>query len=44
MRMLDKQDDFRVLTQILNFAPQKLEHARLKHDTFLDYYVWRFAS
>jgi type IV secretion system protein TrbE len=39
VRMLDKQDAFRVLTQILNFAPQKIAHARLKHDTFLDYYV-----
>ena len=39
VRMLDKQDAFRVLTQLLNFAPQKIEHARLKHDTFLDYYV-----
>jgi type IV secretion system protein TrbE len=36
---VDKHDAFRVLTQILNFAPQKIEHARLKHDTFLDYYV-----
>src|SRR6266853_544835 len=39
VRMLDKQDAFRVLTQILNFAPQKIAHARLKHDTFLDYYL-----
>jgi type IV secretion/conjugal transfer VirB4 family ATPase len=39
VRMLDKEDAFRVLTQILNFAPMKIEHARLKHDTFLDYYV-----
>src|SRR6266852_4619029 len=39
VRMVDKQDAFRVLTQILNFAPQKIERARLKHDTFLDYYV-----
>jgi type IV secretion system protein VirB4 len=38
-RIVDKQDAFRVLTQILNFAPQKIEYARLKHDTFLDYYV-----
>src|SRR3984893_1198473 len=37
--ILDKQDAFRVLTQMLNFAPQKIETARLKHDTFLDYYV-----
>jgi type IV secretion system protein VirB4 len=39
VRILDKQDAFRVLTQILNFAPDKIEYARLKHDTFLDYYV-----
>ena len=38
-RVLDKQDAFRILTQILNFAPQKIEQARLKHDTFLDYYL-----
>jgi type IV secretion/conjugal transfer VirB4 family ATPase len=39
VRIVNKEDTFRVLTQILNFAPQKIEHARLKHDTFLDYYV-----
>jgi len=39
IRLLDKQDAFRVLTQILNFAPQKIECARLKHDTFLDYFL-----
>jgi type IV secretion system protein VirB4 len=39
VRVLEKHEAFRVLTQILNFAPHKLEHARLKHDTFLDYYV-----
>jgi type IV secretion/conjugal transfer VirB4 family ATPase len=39
VRLLDKHQAFRVLTQVLNFAPHKLEHARLKHDTFLDYYV-----
>ncbi len=39
VRLLDKQEAFRVLTQILNFAPHKLEQARLKHDTFLDYYL-----
>ena len=38
-RLVDKQEAFRVLTQILNFAPQKIEHARLKHDSFLDYYL-----
>ncbi len=39
VRLLDKQDAFRVLTQVINFAPHKIECARLKHDTFLDYFV-----
>jgi len=39
VHIVNKEDAFRVLTQLLNFAPQKIEHARLKHDTFLDYYV-----
>jgi len=39
VRVLDKHDAFRMLTQVLNFAPNKLAHARLKHDTFLDYYL-----
>jgi type IV secretion system protein TrbE len=38
-RILDKQEAFRVLTQMINFAPQKIECARLKHDTFLDYFL-----
>lgn len=39
VRLLDKQEAFRVLKRTLNFAPQKLEQAKLKHDTFLDYYL-----
>jgi type IV secretion/conjugal transfer VirB4 family ATPase len=39
VRVLGKQEAFRMLTHLLNFAPHKLEHARLKHDTFLDYYL-----
>ena len=39
MRMLDKQEAFRVLKQTLNFDPQKIALARLKYDTFLDYYL-----
>ncbi|MHB8413476.1 MAG: VirB4 family type IV secretion system protein [Candidatus Acidiferrales bacterium] len=39
VELLGKQDAFRVLKRTLNFAPQKLELARLKHDTFLDYYL-----
>lgn len=38
-RTLPKKEAFRVLKRILNFDPQKLEQARLKHDTFLDYYL-----
>jgi type IV secretion system protein VirB4 len=36
VRMLPKQEAFRVLKRTLNFAPQKIEKARLLHDTFLD--------
>jgi type IV secretion system protein VirB4 len=39
VRLLDKQEAFRILTKTLNFAPEKLELAKLKHDTFLDYYL-----
>ena len=39
VRMLDKEEVFRVLKRTLNFHPDKLELARLKHDTFLDYYL-----
>lgn len=37
--LLPKQDAFRILKRTLNFSPQKLQLARLKHDTFLDYYL-----
>ncbi len=37
--LLPKQEAFRVLKRTLNFAPLKLEFARLNHDTFLDYYL-----
>jgi type IV secretion/conjugal transfer VirB4 family ATPase len=37
--MLAKQEAFRILKRTLNFAPLKLRLARLKHDTFLDYYL-----
>ena len=37
--LLAKQEAFRVLKRTLNFAPLKLELARLKHDAFLDYYL-----
>jgi type IV secretion/conjugal transfer VirB4 family ATPase len=39
VRILDKNEAFRVLKRMLNFDPEKLELARLKHDTFLDYYL-----
>ncbi|HEX5422128.1 MAG TPA: DUF87 domain-containing protein, partial [Candidatus Acidoferrales bacterium] len=39
VHLLDKQEAFRVLKKTLNFDPLKLEQAKLKHDTFLDYYV-----
>ncbi len=39
VHLLDKQEAFRVLKKTLNFAPLKLERAKLKHDTFLDYYL-----
>jgi type IV secretion system protein VirB4 len=39
VRILGKQEAFRVLKRTLNFDPQKLDAANLKHDTFLDYYL-----
>jgi len=39
VRLLDKQEAFRILKKTLNFTPLKLDQAKLKHDTFLDYYV-----
>lgn len=39
VRILDKQEAFRVLKRTLNFHPAKLEFAKLKYDTFLDYYL-----
>jgi type IV secretion system protein TrbE len=39
VRLLDKQEAFRILKQTINFEPAKLQAARLKHDTFLDYYL-----
>ncbi len=39
VRILGKQEAFRVLKKTINFHPDKLELAKLKHDTFLDYYL-----
>ncbi len=35
----DKQQAFTVLKRLLNFSPIKLDHARLKYDTHVDYYL-----
>ncbi len=39
VRVLDKQEAFRMLKRTLNCAPEKIDLARLQHDTFLDYYL-----
>lgn len=39
IRILDKHEAFRVLKRTLNFHPDKLDLAKLKYDTFLDYYL-----
>jgi type IV secretion/conjugal transfer VirB4 family ATPase len=39
VRTLAKQEAFRMMKRTLNCAPQKIEFASLKHDTFLDYYL-----
>ena len=39
VRVLDKQEAFFVLKRTLNFDPVKLEFAKLKYDTFLDFYL-----
>jgi type IV secretion/conjugal transfer VirB4 family ATPase len=38
-RILGKEEAFAVLKRTLNFDPLKLAAAKLKHDTFLDYYL-----
>jgi type IV secretion/conjugal transfer VirB4 family ATPase len=39
VRVLPKEEAFVVFKRTLNFDPLKLDAARLKHDTFLDYYL-----
>jgi type IV secretion system protein TrbE len=39
VRILGKDEAFAVLKRTLNFDPLKLEAAKRKHDTFLDYYL-----
>lgn len=38
-RILGKEETFSVLKRTLNFDPVKLQAAKLKHDTFLDFYL-----
>ena len=38
VRILEKQETFRVLKRTLNFQPDKLDLAKLEYDMFLDYY------
>jgi type IV secretion/conjugal transfer VirB4 family ATPase len=40
-RLLEKQEAFVVLKRTLNFATQKIEFAKLRYDTFLD---WQLAE
>jgi type IV secretion/conjugal transfer VirB4 family ATPase len=39
VRLLDKSEAFSVMKRTLNLASEKIELARLRHDTFLDYYL-----
>lgn len=39
VRVLAKQDAFRILKQTLNFEPSKIDLAKLKYATFLDYQI-----
>jgi len=39
VRVLGKDEAFRVLKRTLNFDSLKLDNAKRKHDTFLDYYL-----
>ena len=39
VQILDKAQAFCVLKRLLNFSPHKVEHASLKHNTFLDWYL-----
>jgi type IV secretion system protein TrbE len=39
VHLLGKQEAFVVLKRTLNFDPLKIDSAKLKHDTFLDYYL-----
>ncbi len=39
VELLDKQEAYSVLKRVLNFSPHKLQTTKIKHDTFLDYYL-----
>jgi type IV secretion system protein VirB4 len=39
IEMSSRQDTFTVLKRLLNFSPLKIEHARLKYDTHVDYFL-----
>jgi type IV secretion/conjugal transfer VirB4 family ATPase len=39
VRLLGKEEAFRMLKRTLNFDAMKLDAAQLRHDTFLDYYL-----
>jgi type IV secretion system protein TrbE len=39
VRLLGKEEAFRVFKHTLNFNPEKVDCTKLKHDTFLDYYL-----
>ena len=39
VRLLGKEEAFRMLKRTLNFDPMKLDAAKLRHDAFLDYYL-----
>jgi type IV secretion system protein VirB4 len=39
IEVVGKQQAFRVLKRLLNFSPVKIEHARLKYDTHVDFFL-----
>src|SRR5947209_6189778 len=39
MEVSEKHESFVVLKRLLNFSAMKIEHARLKYDTHVDYYL-----
>jgi type IV secretion system protein TrbE len=39
VEMCDKEKAFTILKRLLNFSPAKIEYARLKYDTHVDYFM-----